>query len=510
MPFCVLEVLVVFVSLNSPCIVQIYGEVARKGYMREMKALRNSVMLAIIMVAAVELVLAQHRRTASRTDTVAAEVSTQPQLYTCGMHPQVVENHPGICPICHMKLVPMRADTDELPETVGSTEHKIKYYWDPMLGPASISDKPGKSAMGMDLVPVYEDGERNGPAVRIDPSVVQNIGIRTAKVLEAPLVQSIRAVGVLMLPEPGLHDLSLKVNGWIEKLYADKDGMALKRGDPLFELYSPELQVAEEEFIAAARTVHALGKKPTEASGENDEFLQTAREKLKLFGIADSEIDYLLNLRRAPRTILFRSPSAGHIEDKSIVEGSAVQAGTKLLRIADHSTLWFEVQLYSADIPLVALGNEVEALIDGVPAKTFKGPIIFVYPHLDHMTRTLRLRIALTNPNFELKPGMYGTAIIRPESKKHVLQVPREAVIDTGEKQLAFVVAANGRFEPRNVRMGLPGDDKVEILSGLSLGETVVTSGQFLLDVESRTAEAIAKIRRPQTEEQAPAMESGR
>jgi len=441
----------------------------------------NSKRLTVAVLVTL-LCLAPHQagcRGQAQTD--AKKEDSHKQLYTCGMHPQVVQDHPGTCPICHMKLVPMR---DDSPPSETSSEKKIKYYWDPMLGPSSISDKPGKSAMGMDLVPVYEDSEANGPAVRIDPSVVQNMGVRTVEVTSAPLSKTFRAVGILTLPEPGLFDVSLKVSGWIEKLYADKEGMHIKKGEPLFEIYSPELQVAEEELLAAAK------------SGAGKDFFESAKKKLTFWDISADDIETLLKSSHAPRTTIIRSPATGHIEEKMVVAGTAVQPGMKLLRIADHSSIWLEAQVYAEDIPAIALNQEVEARVEGIPGEIFKGPITFVSPHLDPMTRTLKIRVTLTNPTFQLKPGMYGTAMVKSTGSAEVLLVPQEAVIDTGEKQIAFVALPEGHFEPRTVETGMSGDnDLIEIKSGLAEGEKVVTSGQFLLDVESRTTEAIQKLR---------------
>lgn len=383
------------------------------------------------------------------------------------------------------------AATQEKP---AKTEKTIKYYWDPMLGPSSISDKPGISAMGMDLVPVYEDAEQSGPGVRIDPRVIQNMGIRSAAVIRGRLTKSIRAVGILALPEPGLYDVSLKINGWIERLYADKEGMFVKKDDPLFEIYSPELQVAEEEFIGAS---NAQGLDETSTSQAIQE---AAKQKLKYWDVANQEIEALRKAGHAPRTTIFRSPATGHIEERLVVRGSSIQPGMKLLRIADHSTLWLEAQIYEEDIPVITLNQEMEASVDGIPGQVFKGPIIFIYPHLDQMTRTVKVRIAIPNQDFLMKPGMFATVSLKTKAQSDSLLIPRDAVIDTGEKQFVFVVKEDGHFEPMTVHTGMSGDESlVEIKDGLTEDELVVTSGQFLLDVESRTNEAIQKLRKVPT-----------
>ncbi|HZL38570.1 MAG TPA: efflux RND transporter periplasmic adaptor subunit [Tepidisphaeraceae bacterium] len=422
--------------------------------------------------------------------TQTAKPSPSKQLYHCGMHPQIIQDHPGNCPICHMALTPMKLGSS----ASATGERNILYWWDPMLGPSSISNKPGVSAMGMDLVAVYAD--QAGPGVTIDPAVVQNMGVRTAQVTRGPIVRSLRAVGVLKTPEPGMYDVSLKVGGWIDKLYVNENGMHVTRGQPLFDLYSPDLQVAGEELISATKSQGAL---PANASPalrrEAQNMIDSARRKLRLWDVAEQDIAAIAKADHPPKDIPFRSPATGHVQDKAIVEGSAVQPMTKLLRIEDHSKMWLDAQVYEEQIPWIKMGQPVRATVDSMPGKTWKGAISFIYPHLDHMTRTLSVRMTLDNPDFALKPGMYAGADIQTQPVADAIQVPREAVIDTGVRQIAFIADANGHFTPRKVRMGLMGDDDlVQIVQGLAPGEIVVTSGQFLMDVESRTIEATQKF----------------
>jgi RND family efflux transporter MFP subunit len=390
--------------------------------------------------------------------------------------------------------------TTDSPAGAGQ-QKKIAYWWDPMLGPSSISDHPGKSAMGMDLVPVFESDVSAGPSVRIDPTVVQNMGVVTAPVVRGSLTRTVRAVGTFQVPEPGAHDVTLKIGGYIEKLYADTNGMMVRKNDPLFELYSPDLQVAEEELIAAERNLSALDAgagKPIRADAQD--LVDSARRKLELWDVADQDIDAIASAAQAPRTVPFRSPMDGHVVDKVIVDGSAVQAGMKIMRIEDHSRLWLDIQVYEDQIPMVKIGQEVRAAVDGAPGKTFTGNVTFIYPHLDHMARTELVRAIFDNPGHELRPGMYATAEIVTQPLADALLVPREAVIDTGTQQIVFVMDPDspGHFDRRKVRTGMSGDDDtMQIVEGLSPGDQVVTSGQFLMDVESRTNEAIEKLRGP-------------
>lgn len=431
-----------------------------------------------------------------------ATTSAPKQLWTCGMHPQVIQDHPGFCPICHMRLVPLIADDANTAGGKGK-DRKVAYWWDPMLGPSSISNHPGKSAMGMDLVPVFEDQASSGPSVRIDPAVVQNMGVRTAAVIRGPLTATVRAEGMLEVPEPGLHDVTVRINGYIEKLYADTEGMAVSKGQVLFDLYSPDLLVAEQELISAEQNLKALDANASQAARTDAQnMVDSAKQKLRFWDIADQDIDAIAAATVPPNTVPFRSPADGHMVDKGVVEGSAVSAGMKLMRIEDHSSLWLDMQVYEDQIGMVQVGQEVQSTIEGVPGKTFTSKVVFIYPHLNHMFRTATVRTILENPNHELKPGMFATAQIVTRPLDSAILAPREAIIDTGTQQIAFIAEADsaGHFEPRKVKLGIEGDnDLVQIVEGLAPGDQVVISGQFLMDVESRTNEAIDKLRNSST-----------
>ncbi len=427
------------------------------------------------------------------------------QLWTCSMHPQVIREAPGLCPICHMKLTPLNvatgsasaASSASAPSDGTTAGRKVKYWWDPMLSPPYISDRPGKSPMGMDLVPVYEDvAAASANEVLIDPAVVQNMGVRVATVTEGPLDRSLRLVGYLDEAEPNVHDVNLRVSGWIRRLHANTEGQHVMAGDPLFDLYSPELQVAIEELITSRRAVSDL------ASGAKDAWSETAgglfsaaTQKLELLGLERAQIEALAKLDHAPETVTFVSPIMGHVTEKLVVEGAAVKAGDRVLRIVDHSTLWLNAQVFEKDLQFVQLGAKVEATIASRPGEPVHGAVIFVHPHVDMTTRTGIARIAIENPTLDLKPGMYAVVHVRSRVAERAVLVPREAIIDAGDRQVAFIARAVGKFEPRPVRMGPAGDDgMVSVLEGLAPGDVVVTSGQFLLDSESRMREAINKF----------------
>ncbi len=369
-----------------------------------------------------------------------ARPTPRKQLWTCGMHPQILRDEPGLCPICHMKLTPV------------------------------VSDAAAPS----------------GGAVLIDPALEQNMGLRIAEVRRADLTRRTRATGFLDQAEPNIRDVNLRVSGWIEHLYADTVGMHVAAGAPLFDLYSPELQVAVDELIASLR--HGAAD-----AGVGSTLAQAARRKLQRYGLRPAEIDRLAALERAPRTVPFTSPITGHVTEKAVVVGAAVDAGDRVMQIVDHSTLWLDLQVHPQDLPSVAIGTTIEADVEGA-TEPVRGEIFFVHPHIDPDTRTATVRATIPNPGFRLRPGMYATAILESPVARDVLVVPREAVIDTGRRRIAFVALGNGRFEPRDVAMGESGEGGlVAVTEGLQEGERVVTSGQFLLDAESRTQEAIRK-----------------
>ena len=272
--------------------------------------------------------------------------------------------------------------------------------------------------------------------------------------------------------------------------------MLVRKGQPLFDLYSPDLQVAEEELIAAVQALKSLDPQAAEpVRKEAQNLVESAKRKLRLWDIAEPDIDAIAQAEHAPRTITFRSPADGHVVDKQVVQGSAVQMGAKLMRIEDHSKLWLDAEVYEQQLPWVSIDQSIEATVDGVPGKTFKGKVSFIYPHLDHMTRTETVRTTIDNPEHELRPGMYATVKIIARPLEDAVLAPREAVIDTGTRQIAFVALPDGSFQPRKLRIGVRGEEQIQILEGLAPGESVVTSGQFLMDVESRTTEAIEKLR---------------
>lgn len=414
-------------------------------------------------------------------------VPTPRTLYSCSMHPQVLRDEPGRCPICGMELAPIPPQRSS-GAVQQPGQRKVKYWWDPMMNPPYISDRPGKSPMGMDLIPVYEDEAVAGEVILIDPRLRQNMGLRTALVRRGPLRKTVRAYAQVREREGARVDVTLRVSGWIERLYADTEGMDVVQGQPLFDLFSPELQTAIDEWIA-------LQPESRATSTATRTLLDTARRRLEQLGLEPAQIDAFAKRTQAPRSVTFYSPGNLHVVEKRVFQGGYVTAGETVLGLSDRRRVWVDARIYEQDLPYVHEGAEAEAEFVALPGKVIRGHISFLHPHLEGQSRTALARMEVENPNHELREGMYATVRIHSELAPDAVLVPREAVIDSGLRQIAFVDLGDGHFEPRFVQLGESGEDgMVSVRSGLAPGEAVVVSGQFLLDVESRLREAARKF----------------
>lgn len=409
---------------------------------------------------------------------------TDKTLYTCSMHPQVIQEQPGDCPICGMTLVPVRKETASADKDRQKSARKIKYYKSTMLL-GEISQTPRKDSMGMDMVPVYE-GEQGAQTITVDPATVQKMGVRTAVVTKGPLRRVIRTVGTIDYNETALADVTTKFRGWIEKLYVDSTGKQVHKGEPLFDIYSPDLYNAQSEYVLALNQAGTGGLKTS------------ALQKLKLFDVSGDQIAQLEKTRQPQRALRVDAPIDGIVVEKNAVQGQMVEAGMRLYRLADLGIVWVQSQIYEQDLALLKLGQEAEVSLSYLPDRKFRGRITYIYPTVDEKTRTARVRMEFHNPGLFLKPGMFATVEVHAELDPDALLIPDTAVLRSGDKNTVFIALENGKFEPRLVTLGPRGDnDQYEILSGLKEGERVVTSGQFLLDSESQLREAIQKMLNP-------------
>jgi len=313
--------------------------------------------------------------------------------------------------------------------------------------------------------------------VPIDRGEAGRLGITFARATDRPIQTSVRAVGMLKYAEPRQAYVNARVNGWVEKLYADYVGKSVTAGEPLLALYSPDLVSAQEEYLLARRL-------------RDDTLAASARRRLALWDIPPDQIDSLEARGTVARTLTLRAPRSGEIVQKNVIDGQAVQAGTNLFLIADRSELWVDVAIFEQDAAAVRVGTAASITVDALPGRTFQGRVTFIYPQLDEKTRTLTARVEVANSSGALRPGMFATAELSRAGRRAV-SVPLTAVLPTGTKDLVFVNRGDGRFVPREVRVGARGDSLVEIVQGLKPGDEVVASATYLLDSESNLAAAI-------------------
>ena len=370
-------------------------------------------------------------------------------MYQCPMHLQILQDHFGTCPICAMDLVPIEE----------------------IQGGASSVD-------GL-------------AAITIDPARQQLIGLRTAKVVLGATGGEIRAVVRLAPDETRVRKINVKVEGFVEKLYADFVGKAVAKGQPLFSLYSPEFVSAQREYLLALRTQKALSGGALKQSG--GDLLDSARRRLQLWDVPAEALEQLEKTGEVQKTLTLRSPLSGVITAKSVVEGSRVSPGEAPLEITDLGHLWAQAEVTESELARVKVGGAAELRINGGDGRAFPGRVAFVDAVLDPKTRTAKVRIEVANPRGELKPEMFGDAVLKTGNRKGLL-VPLDAVLDSGTRKVVFVALGDGKFEPREVETGPASGDLVEVRKGLEAGDEVVTGAAFLVDSESRLRAALASL----------------
>ncbi len=390
------------------------------------------VLLLLLLLLATTGGLACGSGPAAQTASPAAAVG----LYTCGMHPEVVQEGPGQCPICGMDLVPLR-------------------------------EAPAADSM-----------------VTIDPVVVQNMGVRLAPVKRGPIFRHVRTLGEIEVAEDEVSVVNLRYSGWIETIRVDATGVEVKKGQTLFEIYSPEVVGAQEELLLALRT-----------EGPDGPRVRGARARLRNWDVPDAVVAAAEKAGEARRTVPVLAPRSGYVLDKQVVAGARVNAGSDLYRIGDLRSIWVRTEVYEHDAAWVRVGQKASMELSSAPGRQIVGEVEYVYPTLNQRSRTLTVRLEFPNPGLELKPGMFATVLIETRRKDDALVIPTEAILHSGERQIVFVSRAIGRYEPRDIDTGVVGDrHTTEVLDGLREGERIVLSGQFLLDSESQLQEAINKL----------------
>ena len=368
-------------------------------------------------------------------------------------------------------------------------ERKILYYRNPM-GLPDTSQVPKKDQMGMDYIPVYE-GEDQGSGVKISADRIQSLGVRTEMVARRSLAREVRAVGTIEVDERGQYTVAPKFEGWIEKLHVNTTGQAVARGQALAEVYSPELVSAQREYLIAHRATGAMASSGTEAQQGVRQLAEASLERLRNWDISEQQIARLRESGEPRRTLTLVAPAGGVIVKDPPIAGMRFMPGEALFQIANLGTVWLIGDVFEQDLALVKRGAKASLQVDAYPERTFPGQVTFIYPTLNTETRTARVRIELANPDGQLKPGMYGTVLISGGAARDALVVPDSAVIDSGARQTILVALGEGRFEPREAKLGTRSGGLVEVLSGVKDGESVVTRANFLIDAESNLKAAL-------------------
>jgi Cu(I)/Ag(I) efflux system membrane fusion protein len=352
--------------------------------------------------------------------------------YTCSMHPSVHAHEPGKCPVC-----------------------------------------------SMDLTPVTKADEQTG-VVQLDEARQKAIGVRTEKAVKAPMALDIRAVGKLTYDETRLTDVVLKVDGFVSSLRVTATGQAVKKGETLFQIYSPALFAAQQDYLLARSSREALG-----GAGRGDELVRAAETKLGLLGLTTSQIQEVAKSGKVIEKLSFASPASGVVIEKNVVEGASIKAGDRVIRLAALDKVWVEADVFEADLARIAKGQTATIALSYIPDRTFEGKVTFVYPYLDPNARTGRVRIELPNAGLELKPDMYANVTFHVALGDRI-QIPTSAILYTGPRRIVIVDLGGGRLAPREVKTGAQSGERVEVVSGLAEGDAVVTAGNFLVAAESR------------------------
>jgi Cu(I)/Ag(I) efflux system membrane fusion protein len=413
------------------------------------------------------------------------------------MHPAITSDHPGDCPICGMKLVLVVPSATESAGATKAGERKILFYRSPMNA-KQTSSVPRKDEMGMDYLPVHEDKLAEGAkvpgmaAVTIDPSRQQLIGLRTATVSKGTVGGTWNTSARIEVAQTRVRKTNVKVDGFVERIFVDFVGQSVRKGQPLFSIYSPALLAAQSEYLLALQTKESMAKGGVLAEG-SDNLVTAARRRLELWDVPAKEIDRLTTTREPSKTLILVSPISGVVTAKNVVQGAKVGPGEAPYEITDLGEVWAMADAYESDFSRIRPGMRATLTLSAYPDRSFLGRVAFVDPILDAKTRTAKVHLHFMNPTREIKPGMFGDVELEGMPKAGLL-IPTDAVIRAGTEDVVFLSSGDGKFEPRVVQLGDKRGEEVEVKSGLAAGQAVVTRANFLVDSESQLRASLAAI----------------
>ncbi len=404
------------------------------------------------------------------------------KYWTCTMHPSVRLKEPGTCPICGMDLVSVMKKGITQTGTSGKTMEEKKETQG-MQGMSGMHGMTGMTKTG--------DKELKSTFM-VSPERQQIIGVKTQPVIVRPLERVIRTDGIVQLDETKIEHIHTKISGWIEKVFVDFQWQHVKKGDPLFTIYSPELVSTQEEFLIALRSQKLLGdSRFKDIASSSNSLVDATRRRLQLWDISNNQIKELENTGKVKKSLVIYSPVTGHVAYRNAFENMHVEPNTRIYTIADHSTVWVQVDIYENEISLVKLGQEATMTLTSYPGEEFHGKVSFIWPHLHPETRTVKVRLEFPNPDLKLLPEMYANVELKVPLGKG-LTVPSSAVLRTGKQDIVFVDKAGGNFQMRRIQIGKKSGENYQVLRGLKEGEKVVSRANFLIDAESKIQAAMA------------------